>query len=452
MHLSATDPSSASTAASVSSVTRDWTCPFCPLLCDDLALNVQGGGTLAAPHTDCPRLAQALTHYGPADARASAAIDGQDADLEAALAHAAGILAQARRPLFGGLATDVAGGRALYPLAAGCGAILDHMHGAVLTPGTLALQDRGSFFTTLAEIRTRADLLVFFGCQPAQHYPRFYARALGHATLSRELIFVGGPADPAAVGLAQARVETVLPDADPYDTLALWSALVEGHRADTLPDPSGSANALAALAARVAAARYTAFVYEPAAWPAPHAALLIEALQRIVKAVNRTTRAGCLALGGDDGGLTVNQTLTWLSGFPLRTRVSTPARLAGEAPLDHDPHRYGTARLLAEREIDALLWVASFGPQAWPAALPREVPAIVLGHPALAAAAKARGAGTVFIPVATPGIDSGGHLFRIDGTVVAPLTAARGAALPSVAALAARLAVLLAAMPARGQP
>ena len=52
---------------------------------------------------------------------------------------------------------------------------------------------------------------------------------------------------------------------------------------------------------RVAAARYTVFVYEPAALPQPHAALLIEALNRIVKTLNRTTRAGGLALGGDDG-------------------------------------------------------------------------------------------------------------------------------------------------------
>jgi formylmethanofuran dehydrogenase subunit B len=202
---------------------------------------------------------------------------------------------------------------------------------------------------------------------------------------------------------------------------------------------TGTAEALAGLQARIAAAHYTVLVYEPAALPGPHAALLIEALNRIVKAANGTVRAGCLALGGDDGALTVNQTVAWLSGLPLRTRVSTPARTAGTAPLDHDPYRYRAARLLADGEIDALLWVASFAPPAWPQALDPDVPAIVLGHPALAEAAKARGASTIFIPVATPGIDSGGHLFRVDSSVVMPLTAARGATLPSVATIAERL-------------
>ena len=151
------------------------------------------------------------------------------------------------------------------------------------------------------------------------------------------------------------------------------------------------------------------------------------------------SRAGVLTLGGADGALTVNQTVTWLSGFPLRTRVSMPARLAGVAPLDYDPFRYRTDRLLAAREIDLMMWVASFEPHALPAALADDVPAIVLGTPALAPLIAPRNAPTVFIPVATPGIDSDGHLFRLDVSVVAPLHAARRCDLSTLASLATRL-------------
>ncbi|WP_233836365.1 formylmethanofuran dehydrogenase [Paraburkholderia sp. ZP32-5] len=459
MHLSPNDPSPPSTSAPglsgarVPAITRDWTCPFCTLLCDDLSAHLsadaQHDGALSVADADCPRLADALARYGAADAQCGSSVEGNETDIDAALTRAAQWLANARRPLFGGLATDVAGARALYPLAAACGAILDHLHGDALSAATLALQDRGSFFTTLSEVRTRADLLVFFGCQPSRRYPRFFTRVLSGTAIARELMFVGGEVDPAAQGFAQTRVEAVLPDAEPYDTLALWSALSEGRDAATLGradegarDNTGTAATVATLAslqARIAAAHYTVIVYEPAALPGPHAALLIEALNRIVKTVNRTTRAACLALGGDDGAATVNQTVTWLSGMPLRTRVATPARIAQTAPLDHDPYRYRTSRLLAEREVDALLWIASFAPDAWPASLDPALPLIVFGHPALADAAKARGANTVFIPVATPGIDSGGHLFRVDSSVVMPLAAARGAALETVASLAARL-------------
>jgi formylmethanofuran dehydrogenase subunit B len=454
-------------SSSVSSlVTRDWACPFCPLLCDDIEAHVADDATITAPATDCPRLAAALTHYGSADLNCPPSIDGQPATLDAALAQAAGILSHAHRPLFGACAKDVAGARALYTLAAACGAMLDTLHGDALSAATLAMQDRGAFFTTLSEVRSRADLLIVFGCAPAQHHPRFYERALAgkgngngngngdgddasaaaaaRVNGPRTICFVGCPVDPAATHIADARCESILADASLHDLLALWSAIAEGRRASAFEKAPAQtaqlATQLAALMERIATAHYAAFIYEPAALPQPHAALLIEALHRIVKAINRTSRAGALALGGADGALTVNQTVTWLSGLPLRTHVSRPDRPEGAAPLDHDPYRYRTERLLDAREVDALLWITSFAPHALPAALDPHVPAVVLGPPALASAIAPRAARTVFIPVATPGIDSDGHLFRLDTSVVTPLHAARQSNLRTVAALATDLA------------
>jgi len=441
--------SSAPPTASAAGVSTDWVCPFCALLCDDVTIRARPDGALDAPDTRCPKLAQALARYGGADARCGASLDGADAPPDAALERAAELLARARRPLFGGLATDVGGARALYELAAACGAALDHLHGDALADGIRALQDRGSFFTTLSEIRARADLAIVFACRPGERHPRFYERALGDDGFARRLVFVGADADPAATEharrVANLTVDTLLPRADAHDTLARWSALVESRSGAAAARSGASADtaALAALIEQIGAARYTAFVYDAAALPGSQRALLIEALSRIVKAANRTVRAGAFALGGDDGAISVNQTLTWLSGMPLRTRVARPARLAGEAPLDHDPYRYRTERLLARGEADLLLWIASFAPEPLPAALDAATPAIVLGHPALAGAVAARGAPTVFLPVATPGIDADGHLFRIDNTVALPLAAARGAAagvaLPSVADVLARL-------------
>ncbi|WP_287189193.1 formylmethanofuran dehydrogenase [Paraburkholderia sp.] len=443
MHRSSNHPSSAGPTGVSASITSDWTCPFCPLLCDDIAAGVHSDDSLSAPATDCPRLGRALALYGAADAHCKASVDGQQADLDTALARAADILAQARRPLFGGMATDIAGARSLYALAAHCGAIVDHLHGDALTASTLALQDRGAFFTTLSEVRARADLVVVFACQPSARHPRFYARATGTAAFTRTFRFVGCEADPAVDALKHAGATSLLAGGDLFDLLAVWSAQLEGRGVEALDDASGTARALAGLIDEIHAARYTVFVYEPEALPGPHAALLIEALNRIIKAVNRTARAGGLPLGGADGALSASQTFTWLSGFPLRTRIAMPGRLA-EAPLDYDPTRYRTDTLLARHEVDALLWVSSFGPQPLPDTLDPDVPAIVLGHAAMAAtaasAAAARRGPTVFIPVATPGIDIGGHLFRTDGTVVAPLSAARHAGLPGVDAIAARLA------------
>ena len=65
------------------------------------------------------------------------------------------------------------------------------------------------------------------------------------------------------------------------------------------------------------------------------------------------------------------------------------------------------------------------------------LPLVVLGHPAQATACARPG--TVFIPVATPGIGLDGHVFRTDGTVLMPLRALRPDTLPGVAEVAQQL-------------
>jgi formylmethanofuran dehydrogenase subunit B len=479
---SAGAPDSGHKPASVT--VHDWTCPFCPLLCDDLTVLREADGTLTAPDTGCDRLTRALASFGAADAACPPRVDGQPVSFDEAIARAAAILAPARRALFGGLATDVAGARAVYALAAACGATLDHLHGQTMSAMTRVIQDRGAFFTTLSEIRARADLLIFFGSRPSERYPRFYERALRGTSrngkgseggergegnvrtagsqsdasdFERELVFIGGEADPSTKDLPHTSTQTVLPHLDPFDIVALWSALAEGRRPAALgvlrPELATAVDALAALAARIAAAQYAVVVYEPAALPSGRgqpAALLIEGLHRIVKAINLKTRAAAFALGGDDGATTVNQAVTWLSGLPLPLRVPSVLRGDGKAALEHDAARYRTARLIdeggARHGTDALLWIAALGPSTLPPALNAEVPAIVIGHPALSDTAATRSAPTVFIPAATPGVDAEGHLFRLDATVVAPLTALRANALPSVAQIATSLAERVSAL------
>ena len=89
--------------------------------------------------------------------------------------------------------------------------------------------------------------------------------------------------------------------------------------------------------------------------------------------------------------------------------------------------------MLQDGEADALLWVSSFGPAHAP---PRAaVPTIVLTTPDT----RPDFTPEVFIPVATPGVDHGGQLFRTDNVVALPLKQVRHSPYPSVGALLARL-------------
>jgi len=383
-----------------------WTCPFCPLLCDMFGVEVGAPGTpLKLVGSDCPRARDGLAHFDAAGSKAQPQVDGRDCDLDTALAAAASLLAGSRQPLFGGLGTDVAGARALYALACETGAICDPAQGKALMHGLRALQDRGGFSTTLAEVRTRADLIVCMTEDPAAHYPEFFRRC------------GAGEREDLAI-------ETLPLHGDLFDSVALIAALVAGRvRADDDRVPAE----LAALSARLKAARYAVLVYESGRLPA-QGALIIEAIQRIVATLNRSTRAASLPLGGGDGASTVNQVFAWLSGLPLRSR-------AGPLGLEHEPLCFDAERLLADGAADTLLWVSSYGPE--PAPPSTKVPCIVLGHPAMRLPQGS--AQSVFIPVSTPGIGSGGHLFRTDGSVMLPLRPLYGDGLPGVADVVRRL-------------
>jgi formylmethanofuran dehydrogenase subunit B len=375
-----------------------WTCPFCPLLCDDRSASAPGCALAEAGLQAC-RLPVGAACPPPR-------IDGQPATLEAALAAAAQRLARSRQPLIGGWGTDVAGARALTTLAEATGAFCDTAVGEALSQTLRVQQDRGGYTTTLAEVREHADLIVVLGSGMLSRVPRLLQRVLDGRTTPPQIVHLDASGD--------------LPD-----TLVRLHLLVAGKTpaaAEALAYP-----ALATLAAQLKAAGYAVLVWEPAQLGA-HAALCIERLMQLIQRLNQTTRAAGLPIGGADGAMTAQYVHAWRTGLPLRSRH-------GPRGLEHDSLRFGAARLLADGAVDLLLWVASFpGQVAGGVPAAARLPRIVLGLPALAAQLGDE-RHTVFIPVATPGVHTDGHLFRADGIVLMPLHALRDDGLPSVAAV-----------------
>jgi formylmethanofuran dehydrogenase subunit B len=410
-----------------------WTCPFCSLLCDGFVPDPHDPARLSG--SQCPRAHAALAAHRASKAGASGpSVDGVPCPMDHAVSHAASLLSQWRQPLFGGLGTDVAGARTLYRLAARCGAVCDHADGDALMHGVRATQDRGQFYTTLGEIRSRADVVVCVGTPAVARYPEFFRRCGFGAPDSpcRSLVFLGAPAPqevPEGVP-----VQALPGTGDLYADVQQLAALVEGRRC-RLPD-----DGLCALAGQLRAARYAVLVWEAGVLPA-HGMLVVEALNRIVGNLNRSTRAATFSLGGSEGAYTVNQVFTWMSGLPLRTR-------AGPAGLEHEPLRFGATRLIGGRAVDGLLWISSFDPMRLPP--PVDLPLIVLGPPAMALRLHEAGAlaRCVFVPVATPGLNAGGHLFRTDGGIVVPLVPARDDGLPAVAVVLTAMNDRMAAMAA----
>lgn len=422
----------------------DIVCPFCSLCCDDLSAR-QNGRHLEVTDNGCHHAARG---FDTADGESQtglyrASINGTSCTLDEAVAHAATLIGEARQPLFGGLGTDVAGARALLQLAGHCGAVVDHMNSSAMLRNLLVVQDSGWMTTTLTEVRNRADVLLMFGTGVERHAPRFYERIFNGAeslfsaqTMARELIVIGATSTPppldAAINVTLLPCDTAsLGDVAMGMRALLSGAPLQAERIAGIP-----CQQLQSCVERLRSARYGVIAWTAAELDFRHAELAVQAFCELARSLNETTRCAALPLGGNNADHTFSQVATWQTGYATRTS------LAGAQP-DYDPVRYDSARMLAYREADALLWVSAFDKLRVPP--PAGVPTVVLGRPGMQPAK----AVDVFIPVATPGLDHAGHVFRCDTVAVLPLRGLRRSALPAVAEVAGTLLNDLQSRPSR---
>lgn len=382
------------------------TCLGCGCACDDIAIVVRGG-RIAEARNAC---ALGAAWFGDGVAPKEIRSGGRRRSLDTALGDAAKLLARARRPLVY-LSTDLSceTQREAVALADRLRALLDAPASDTAAAGILAAQRRGRAGATLGEIRQRADLLVFWGVDPAERYPRYASRyAVLPAGLqapegrrSRTVVAVDigparGPAD------ADVRV-TIAPEAE-ADALAVMRAAILGRAPEDL---GAEWRAPADLARRMTAARYVALVHdgEPAG-PPPDADPLgwrAEALIALAQALNGPTRCALSTLraGGNRSG--AEAVMTWQTGFPFAVDFARGA--PRYRPND------GAAACLARKEIDAALVLGS------PAGVAPRVRGVLGAVPCIAIGPRASAADfrpAVAIDTGVPGIHESGMALRMD--------------------------------------
>jgi formylmethanofuran dehydrogenase subunit B len=397
---------------------RDIVCPFCGLACDDLIVAVSKN-VLTVRDAGC-----ALSRRGfeRTSSPTTPQVRGRSVSMEAAVAHAAGMLAASRQPLFAGLATDTDGARAAIKLAERMGGIVDHLAADGLFCNLRVVQDSGWMTTTLSEVRNHMDMMLIVGPDPTGLFPRLFERCVAPAAATgppRRIVRLGPPSEHED-GSGNLTVE-LLPC--PLELLPEATAAVRcyviGHPFKQAAIAGPEATRLQELAAALKGARYGVISWVAAELANPGGELLTQALADLVRDLNQATRCAAMPLTGSDNLLGVNQVCTWQSGVPLRTNY-------GRGVPEHDPILYATARLLAEDEPDILVWVSAFRSFGLPS---HNLPTIVLGTPD----SNFDRMPEVFIPVGTPGMDHDGQIFRTDGVVALPLSALRPSHLPSVA-------------------
>jgi formylmethanofuran dehydrogenase subunit B len=386
-------------------------CPFCGCLCDDLALTIEAG-RIAATENAC-RLAEAGFAAFPGPDQPPALIAGRPGSLDEALDSAARLLLSARFPLVYGLTgISCEAQRQTVALADLLAANLDLAGDTTQRATALAFQQAGANSATLGEIKNNADLVVFWGADPAVTHPRHLGR---YSVLPRSRQLPNGRRDRTVIVLDHAPTATAR-EADLFfqtqagrDFEALWAlrALVRGLPATpALAAEAGlPLEALTELASRLGGCRYGAVFYGERlahGLAGPHT---VAALLALVSELNAHTHVVAQGLGGHGNAAGAENVLAWQTGYAQAVNFSRGYPRS-------NPGEFSAAELLTRGEADVTLVVAADATAGLPSAAVDQLgqrPGVLISPRATSS-----GWARVAITTASFGVESGGTAFRVD--------------------------------------
>jgi formylmethanofuran dehydrogenase subunit B len=177
---------------------KNATCTFCGCLCDDmdLTVDVDEKRIIKAKRACVLGRAWFAEHVIDED-RPVAMIDGKEVSFDEAVEETAQVLTKAKFPIIYGLSDTTSEAQRVAV------SIADYMHGTIDTttsvchgPTGMAFQGVGESTMTLGEVKNRADLVIFWGGNPAVSHPRLFTR---YAVTTKGMFIPNGKKDRTVV-------------------------------------------------------------------------------------------------------------------------------------------------------------------------------------------------------------------------------------------------------------
>lgn len=410
----------------MNNVIEDITCAGCCCVCDDIQLTTDGQQILEV-QIACPQ-GQAWFQQSSQTEALSPLIKGIVASHIDAVASAIDLIQTAKSPLIYGMAqSSVDGQRAAVALADQIGATIDTSASAA----NGALQQVGEAPCTLGEVRSRADLIIYWGADELLANERHRQSISSEKQGVARTIVLLGAADSPAAGFT----DKVIPLEPERELETIWSlrALLKGVDVD-LSQPMGiSESALQELVELIQQSQYSVFFYGPEFKQGPLAHRKIEALSLLIQETQAERR--CHGIGVPRAGETkgAENVLAWQTGY------AATVNFASGYPRS-SPGEFSANELLEQGECDLCILVGTnslSGLSEGARQRLSQIPVILIG-PASEEIPDLQ----VFLPTGITGIHFPGSIYRFDGTPL-PLRGYVATERPSEADVLSELVSLL---------
>lgn len=384
-------------------------CAFCGSLCDDITLKVEDNAIVSMTGGCAIGRKRFLS---PPEANAPL-VKGRETGLDQAIDAAVRILSSARYPLIYGLSSTTAEAQAAaVRLAETLGATIDSTSSVCHGPGTIARQMLGIPTCTLGEVRNRADVVLFWGCNPVEAHPRHFGRysvqARGWKTpegrQNRTLIAVDVRKTLTAK-MADVFLQ-VEPNSD-FEVLTALRALING--ANLTGDTFGGVprSQLEQAAQTLLGAKYGVILFGMGLTMSSGCQHNVYQALMLARDLNDHTAFAVIPMRGHGNVTGAETVMTWLTGYPFAVNFS-------RGYPRYSPGEFSAVDVLVRDEADAALVVASDPAATFPAAAAdrfAQISTIVIDPQFSATAQMAQ----VYIPSASAGIAASGTAYRMDG-------------------------------------
>ncbi len=411
-------------------VVQNATCTFCGCVCDDMVLTVQNNHITKAKNACVLGKAWFLNHDVD-EKMPQATIEGRPATLEQGVQRAASILSEARYPILYGLSdTTCEAQRVALSIADRVGACVDTTTSVCHGPSGMAFQGVGETTCSLGEVKNRADLVIFWGSNPAESHPRHFSK---YSTMPKGRFVPRGRKDRTVVLVdvrktkSAAAADIFIPVRPRKDFEVLWAlrALVKGVKLDGEAVEADTGVPLAVLedlTERMKSCKFGVLFFGMGLSMTRGKHINAEAALALARDLNDFTRFTAKQMRGHGNVTGADNVVSWTTGYPFGVSL-------GRGFPRFNPGEFTTVDTLTRQEADAALIIAADPLSNFPQPARehlRRIPSVVL-DPKLSETARAA---TVAFTTATYGINTAGTVYRMDDVPI-PLRPAFDSPYPS---------------------
>jgi len=395
-------------------IAEDVLCPFCGCLCDDIKVEVEEGKIVGVKRACRLGSSKILGHERTTAPMIRVGRELLETTYEEAYDQAAQILKEAKRPLLYGWCSTVCETAKLgILLAEEVGGVVDSTATVCHGPSIIGIEEKGMAGATLGQIKNRADLIVFWGANPAEAHPRHTVR---YSSNARGMFTPDGRGGRKVIVVDVRETRTaknadkfilIKPGTD-YEVLSALRMIVQG-KGEIVPETvAGVAKSdLEEAAAMMLAAKFGVVLIGLGLTHSRGRYKNVDNALSLVADLNGFTKFVVMAMRGHYNVAGFGQVCAWSTGFPMAVDLSRGAPY-------FNPGETAACDLLAKREADAMMVVAADPASNFPRATVGgmvEIPVIQIDpfpNPTTLLA-------DVVIPTAVCGIEAEGTAYRMDG-------------------------------------